>query len=105
MVPGMVQDGSDMVPKRFDLTNTFYLQGFAMVPGVAQDGSGRVPKRLDFICTFVQKFVMASGLDQDGSGMAPQSLGARIRKKSFLFDRWRLFLKAAHTKYTNYIEK
>ena len=43
MVPGMVQDGSDMVPKRFELTNTRCLQGFAMVPGMVPDVSDMVP--------------------------------------------------------------
>ena len=43
MVPGMVQDGSDMVPKRFDLTNTRYLLGFARVAGMVQDVSDKVP--------------------------------------------------------------
>ena len=47
MVPGMVQDGSDMVPKRVEITSAYYLQGFAMVPGMAQDGSDMVPQRLD----------------------------------------------------------
>ena len=69
MVPGMVQDGSDMVPKRSDLTNARYLQGFAMVPGMVRDGADIVPQRL----------------------------GVRIRRQSFLFVRWRLCLRAAHT--------
>ena len=47
MVPGMVQDGSDMVPKLAVVTKVCYLQRFVMVPGMVQDGSDMVPKRAD----------------------------------------------------------
>ena len=94
MVPGMVQDGSDMVPQRLDLTGTCYLRGFAMVPRVAHNGSGMVPKLCDFTRTFVQWFRHGS------TTPCCQDL-----EKSFLFVRWRFFLKAAHGNYTNYIEK
>ena len=105
MVPGMVQDGSDMVPKRFGLTNTLHLQGFAMIPGMVQDGSDRVPQRLDLtIASYLQGFAMVPGMLQEGSDMLPQRFVVRVREKSFLFVRWRLFLRAACTNYENVLK-
>ena len=40
-----IQNGSDKVPQRLDLTIASYLQGFAMVPGMLQEGSDMLPQR------------------------------------------------------------